>query len=305
MELGFGVPVAGAWATPGNQVRVARRAEELGYRSLWSFQRLVVPEVPDERSGAPYYQQVQDAVVPLAFLAGRTSRIRLGTAVLIVPFFSPALLAKQLATLDIVSGGRLDVGLGIGWSRTEYEAVGAPFERRGARAEEFVAALRALWTEPVAAYQGEFYRLPPARMAPKPVQRPHPPLLLGGTARAALRRAGRLADGWVSGSTADLTKVGASIEVVREAAREAGRDPDRLRFVCRGAVKVRPAGRPDRAPLSGSFAEIRGDLDMLAGQGMTEVFVDLNFDPEIGAPDADPVEALRRAEEALDALAPA
>jgi probable F420-dependent oxidoreductase len=305
MELGFGVPVAGAWATPGNQVRVARRAEELGYRSLWTFQRLVVPEVPDERSGAPFYQQVQDAVVPLAFLAGQTSRIRLGTAVLIVPFFSPALLAKQLATLDIVCEGRLDVGLGIGWSRTEYEAVGAAFERRGARAEEFVAALRALWTEPVAAYQGEFYRLPPARMAPKPVQRPPPPLLLGGTARAALRRAGRLADGWVSGSTADLTKVGASIEVVREAAREAGRDPDRLRFVCRGAVKVRAAGRPDRAPLSGSFAEIRGDLEMLAGQGMTEVFVDLNFDPEIGAPDADPAEALRRAEEALDALAPA
>jgi alkanesulfonate monooxygenase SsuD/methylene tetrahydromethanopterin reductase-like flavin-dependent oxidoreductase (luciferase family) len=168
-----------------------------------------------------------------------------------------------------------------------------------------VAALRALWTEPVAAYQGEFYRLSPARMAPKPVQRPHPPLLLGGTARAALRRAGRLADGWVSGSTADLTKVGASIEVVREAAREAGRDPDRLRFVCRGAVKVRPGGRPDRAPLSGSFAEIRGDLEMLGDQGMTEVFVDLNFDPEIGAPDADPAEALRRAEEALEALAPA
>jgi probable F420-dependent oxidoreductase len=304
MELGFGVPVAGAWATPANQVRVARRAEELGYRSLWTFQRLVVPEVPDERSGAPFYQQVQDAVVPLAFLAGQTSRIRLGTAVLIVPFFSPALLAKQLATLDIVSGGRLDVGLGIGWSRTEYTAVGASFERRGARAEEFLAALRALWTGEVASYQGEFYRLPPARMAPGPVQRPHPPLLLGGTARPALRRAGRLADGWVSGSTADLTRIGESIEVVRAAAREAGRDPERLRFVCRGAVKVRPAGQPDRAPLSGSLAEIRSDFDMLAAQGVTEVFVDLNFDPEIGAPDTDPAGALRRAEEALEALAP-
>ena len=304
MELGFGVPVAGAWATPANQVRVARRAEELGYRSLWTFQRLVVPEVPDERSGAPFYQQVQDAVVPLAFLAGQTSRIRLGTAVLIVPFFSPALLAKQLATLDIVSGGRLDVGLGIGWSKTEYAAVGVPFERRGARAEEFLAALRALWTDEVASYQGEFYRLPPARMAPKPVQRPHPPLLLGGTAKPALRRAGRLADGWVSGSTADLTRIGESIEVVREAAREAGRDPDRLRFVCRGAVKVRPAGQPDRAPLSGSLAEIRGDLENLAAQGVTEVFVDLNFDPEIGAPGTDPAEALGRAEEALEARAP-
>jgi probable F420-dependent oxidoreductase len=304
MELGFGVPVAGAWATPANQVRVARRAEELGYRTLWTFQRLVVPEVPDERSGAPYYQSVQDAIVPLAFLASQTSRIRLGTAVLIVPFFSPALAAKQLATLDIVSGGRLDVGFGIGWSRTEYQAVGVPFERRGARAEEFLAELKALWTEPVAAYQGRFYRLPRARMAPAPVQRPHPPLLLGGTAPAALRRAGRLADGWISGSTADLTRVGESIAVVREAAETAGRDPDRLRFVCRGAVKVRPGGRPGRAPLSGSFAEIRDDLERLAAQGMTEVFVDLNFDPEIGAPDADPATCLRRAEEALEALAP-
>ena len=156
----------------------------------------------------------------------------------------------------------------------------------------------------MASYQGEFYRLPPARMGPRPVQRPHPPLLLGGTAKAALRRAGRLADGWVSGSMADLTRIGESIEVVREAAREAGRDPGRLRFVCRGAVKVRPAGHPDRASLSGSFAEIRGDLDSLAAQGVTEVFVDLNFDPEIGAPDTDPAEALRRAEEALEALAP-
>ena len=304
MELGFGVPVAGAWATPANQVRVARRAEELGYRSLWTFQRLVVPEVPDERSGAPYYQQVQDAVVPLAFLAGQTSRIRLGTAVLNIPFFSPALLAKQLATLDIVSEGRLEVGLGIGWSPTEYAAVGTPFERRGARAEEFLAALRALWTGEVTSYQGEFYQLPPARMAPRPVQRPHPPLLLGGTAKPALRRAGRLADGWVSGSMADLARIGESVEVVREAAREAGRDPDTLRFVCRGAVKVRPAGRPDRAPLTGSLAEIRGDFDDLAAQGVTEVFVDLNFDPEIGAPDTDPAEAMRRAEEALEALAP-
>src|SRR5829696_5311379 len=247
MELGFGVPVAGAWATPANQVRVARRAEELGYRSLWTFQRLVVPEVPDERSGAPFYQQVQDAVVPLAFLAGQTSRIRLGTAVLIVPFFPPALLAKQLATLDIVSEGRLEVGLGIGWSRTEYAAVGAAFERRGARAEEFLAALRALWTGEVASYQGEFYRLPPARMAPRPVQRPHPPLLLGGAAKPALRRAGRLADGWVSGSMADLTRIGESIEMVREAAREARRPAGpgpAVRLVRRDPRRPRHPGRP-------------------------------------------------------------
>jgi probable F420-dependent oxidoreductase len=305
MQVGVGVPVSGAWATPGNQVRVAQLAEELGYRSAWTFQRLLVPAVPDERSAAPFYQSVQDPVVPLALLAGQTTRIRLGTAVLVAPLFWPALLAKQLATLDIVSGGRLDVGLGIGWSTAEFQAVGVPFERRGARTEEFLAVLRALWTEEVTQFDGRFYRVPAVRMAPKPVQQPHPPLLLGGTAPAALRRAGRLADGWISGSTADLTRVGESIKLVREAARDAGRDPDALRFIARGAVRVRPAGQPDRAPLSGSFDELRGDLEMLAAQGVTEVFVDLNFDPEIGSPDTDPAASLHRAEEALEALAPA
>jgi probable F420-dependent oxidoreductase len=304
MQLGFGVPVSGPWATPDNQVRVVRRAEELGYRTAWTFQRLLVPAEPDERSAAPYYQSVQDAVVPLAFLAGQTTRIRLGTAVLIIPFFTPPLLAKQLATLDLVSAGRLDVGLGIGWSTAEYQAVGVPYERRGARAEEFLAALRTLWTEEVAEFSGRFYQIPPARMAPRPVQRPHPPLLLGGAAPAALRRAGRLADGWISGSTADLARVGESIAVVRRAASDAGRDPEALRFVSRGALRVRPGGNPGRAPLTGSFDELRGDLDRLRAQGVTEVFLDLNFDPEIGGPDADPAAALRRAEETLEALAP-
>ena len=248
MQLGFGVPVSGPWATPDNQVRVVRRAEELGYRTAWTFQRLLVPAEPDERSAAPYYQSVQDAVVPLAFLAGQTTRIRLGTAVLIIPFFTPPLLAKQLATLDLVSAGRLDVGLGIGWSTAEYQAVGVPYERRGARAEEFLAALRTLWTEEVAEFSGRFYQIPPARMAPRPVQRPHPPLLLGGAAPAALRRAGRLADGWISGSTADLARVGESIVVVRRAASDAGRDPEALRFVSPrrtpGPARRRPGARP-------------------------------------------------------------
>ena len=305
MQLGFGVPVSGAWATPDIQVRVVRRAEELGYRSVWTFQRLLVPAEPEGRAAAPFYRSVQDAVVPLAYLAGQTTRIRLGLAVLNMPFFSPALLAKQLATLDIVSGGRLDVGLGIGWSALEYRAVGVPYQQRGARAEEFLAALRALWAEEVAELHGRFYDLPAARMDPKPVQRPHPPLLLGGSAEPALRRAGRLADGWVSGSTADPTRLGDAITTVRRAAREAGRDPDALRFVCRAAVRVRPGADGERAPLVGSLEEIRGDLQSLRSQGVTEAFLDLNFDPEIGSVDADPAASLRRAEEVLEALAPA
>jgi probable F420-dependent oxidoreductase len=308
MFLGFGVPVSGVWATPGNQVRLVRRAETLGYRTAWTFQRLLVPvePEPDPRSGMEVYRSVLDPVVSLAHVAGRTDRIRLGVAVLNMPFASPALLAKQLTTLDILSGGRLDVGLGVGWSRVEFEASGMPMERRGARAEEFLAALRALWTEEVVRFDGEFYRVPPARAEPKPLQRPHPPVLLGGGAEAALRRAGRVADGWISASSADLRHIDEPIAVVKRAAVQAGRDPDALRFICRGPVRLGPPGDGDggRRALTGSVEQVRGDLDDLAAQGVTETFLDLNWDPEIGSPGADPGVALRRAEETLEALAP-
>ncbi|HZD03084.1 MAG TPA: LLM class F420-dependent oxidoreductase [Actinomycetes bacterium] len=304
MQIGFAVPISGAWATPENQLRLVRRAEELGYHSVWTLQRLLVPEHPDERGGKVAYQSILDVIVPLAFVAGHTSRIRLGVSVVNVPFFAPPVLAKQLTTLDILSGGRLDVGLGIGWMREEYIAVGAPYRRRGARAEEFIAALRALWTQEVVEFHGEFYEIPRSRVEPKPAQRPHPPILIGGMAEAALRRAGRIADGWTSSSGADLKSIGESIQIVRQAAREAGRDPRALRFVCRGPLRVRPAGDPARPPLTGSFDEIRGDLDGLREQGVTEVFLDMNYDPEIVAPGADPAESLRRGETVLETLAP-
>ncbi|MEU9844764.1 TIGR03619 family F420-dependent LLM class oxidoreductase [Actinomadura sp. NPDC048032] len=303
VEIGFAVPGSGAWATPRNQVTVARRAEELGYRSLWTLQRVLNPAGSTDLT----YRNVPDPLITLAYLAAHTSRARLGVAVVNLPFYAPPILAKQAATLDHVSGGRLDLGLGIGWMREEFAAVGAPMERRGARAEEFIAALRALWAggsgDP-ARFHGEFYDIPPVTMDPPPLQPSGPPILLGGGAEPALRRAGRLAEGWVSSSRADLAAIGRSVEVVREAAEEAGRDASALRFVCRGAVRVRPAGREERRPLTGSFEEIRGDFGALARQGVTELFVDLNFDPEITGPDADPDASLDRALEALEAFAP-
>jgi probable F420-dependent oxidoreductase len=305
VQIGFAIPVSGSWATPANQVAVARRAEQRGYHSVWTLQRLVNPAgSPDET-----YRNAADPLITLAYLAGQTSRVRLGVAVLNMPFFSPALLAKQATTLDHVSAGRLDLGLGIGWMPEEYIAVGVPYERRGARAEDFLAALESLWSHEVSDYKGPFYELPAVRLDPKPVQRPRPPILLGGQSEAALRRAGRLADGWVSSSRADLTTLGASIDVVKAAAADAGRDPRALRFVCRGAVRARSAGAADaagaeRRPLTGTYDQIRADLDDLAAQGVTEFFTDLNFDPEIGGLHADPAAALAKAEKVLDALAP-
>lgn len=310
MQLGVAVPQAGSWATPDHMVTVARRAEDLGYHSLWTFQRLLYPADPEQadepKRWPPVYRSVHDPLVTLAFLAGQTSRVRLGVAVLNMPWYSPPLLAKEATTLDVVSGGRLDLGLGLGWAAEEYAATGAPGQRRGARGEEFVRALQALWLaagEPVD-FAGEFHRISGVRLHPLPVQRPHPPILLGGSADRALRRAGRVADGWISSSGFDLSSLPPAIDTVRQAAAEAGRDPAALLIVTRGVVRVRPPGAEQRRLLSGSWDEIRADLARLAEVGVTEAFLDLNFDHQVGHPDADPSASMDRALEMLETLAP-
>ncbi|GIJ67292.1 TIGR03619 family F420-dependent LLM class oxidoreductase [Virgisporangium ochraceum] len=299
MRIGFGLPVSGAWATPANITHFARRAEELGYGSLWTFQRLLVDA---DQPPPPNYRSVLDPLLALTFAAAHTTRIRLGVAVVNLPFISPAYLAKQATTLDVLSGGRLDLGLGTGHSPAEFTATGGSMERRGARADEYLRVLRTLWADEVSAFQGEFYTVPPTRMDPRPVQKPGPPVLVGGVAKAALRRAGRLGDGWVSRSATDLSSIGADIAIVRAAAAEAGRDPAALRVVSRGVLRL---GERTDAPLSGTPAQVRADVEWLATQGVTEIFYDLNWDPAIAAPDADPTAAVARAEEILETLAPA
>jgi probable F420-dependent oxidoreductase len=308
MRIGFGLPVAGAWAHPETIAQFARRADDLGYDSAWAFQRLLV--AADDQP-APVYRSVLDPLVSLAFAAAHTSRIRLGVSIINMPFVSPALLAKQAATLDVLCGGRLDLGLGVGWSPVEFKASGADTARRGAQAEEYLAALRTLWADEVSEYHGEFYEIPPSRMAPKPVQHPGPPVLLGGVVPAALRRAGRLAAGWLSSSRANLDKIGEQGQIVRRAAEEAGRDPASIRVVCRGVVRAgelvgdaADAGADSRPRLAGSYEQIREDTAWLETQGVTEVFYDLNWDPLIGSPDTDPAAAAERAGEILEALAP-
>jgi alkanesulfonate monooxygenase SsuD/methylene tetrahydromethanopterin reductase-like flavin-dependent oxidoreductase (luciferase family) len=143
--------------------------------------------------------------------------------------------------------------------------------------------------------------VPPSRMRPRPVQVPGPPVLLGGSAPAALRRAGRAADGWVSRSGADLTRIADDVAVVRAAARDAGRDPDAVRVVSRGVVR---AGSTEDRPLAGSYQKIRDDAARLGEAGVTELFYDLNWDPLVGAPDAEPAAAIRRGAEIMAALAP-
>jgi probable F420-dependent oxidoreductase len=298
MQIGFAAPVSGTWATPDNLRRVALRAEELGYHSLWTFQRLLSPV--DGSWGEPY-RSVLDPVAALGYLACLTSRIRIGVAVLNLPFASPAFYAKQLSTLDVLSGGRLDIGIGNGWAELEFAASGVEPRRQAVRAEEFLDVFIALLTQEQVTHHGEFYQVPAAIMEPKPVQRPYPPILLGGSAPAALRRAGRRAAGWVSSSRADLDSISAAVATMRAAAQQAGRDPDELRAVCRGAVKLRPAG--ERSYLTGTVAQISEDIARLEATGVTEFFVDLNFDPRVGSPGADPAASMELAEEALEGFA--
>jgi len=302
MDIGFGAPVSGSWATPRNLAELGRRAERLGYRSLWTFQRLLAPT---SAALAPAYRSVLDPLVSLGYLAAATSTIRLGVAVVNHPFASPLLLAKQAATVDVLSGGRLDLGIGNGWLPEEFTGSGASLAGRGARAEEYVAALRALWSGD-RGYHGSFFDIPPGRQDPRPVQRPGPPILLGGMSEAAMERAGRIGDGWITASHANLAKIAEFAKVVQNAATAAGRGPARI--VCRGVVRP---GRPEvsertgqRLLLSGSYDQIREDIGWLDSCGVTEVFYDLNFDPLVGDPDVPEGKALLRASEILESLAP-
>jgi probable F420-dependent oxidoreductase len=299
MQMGFGLPISGSWATPPSIVEIARRAEKLGYSSLWTFQRLLFPAT--DPIPMPY-RSVHDPLVLTAYAAAVTETARLGVAIVNVPYYSPILLAKMLTSLDVVSGGRLDAGLGLGWNADEFAAVGTSMERRGARAEEFIKCLRAIWSDEPVEFHGEFYDVPSSYVDPKPVQRPHPPLLLGGSAEPALRRVAHLADGWISASRFPAANVPAAIATIRSEATEAGRDPDTMRFVIRGAVKVRDID--DDTPLTGTIDKIRKDVAAYADAGATEFFVDLNFDDQIGNPDVDATVSMRRAHDALEAFAP-
>lgn len=220
MDIGFALPVSGAWATRDAVVDVARTAERLGYSSLWTFSRLLVPTTA---SLPPVYSSVLDPVVTLAAAAAVTERVRLGTAIVNMPFQPPAVLAKQAVTLDVLSGGRLDLGLGLGWVPEEFEAVGVPFERRGARAEEYLACLRALWSADPVEFEGEFYRVPPSSALPKPVQAPHPPVWLGGAAvHGLLDHVVEYGDGWMP-IYRDANQD--AVDQLQRACEAAGRDP--------------------------------------------------------------------------------
>src|SRR5215208_5267264 len=259
-------------------MRAAQRAEALGFANLWVAERLLYPVAP--RSPYPvtpdgslpaFYKHALTPIETLTYVAGHTEHIGLGTSVLLMPLHNPVLLARQIATLDVLSGGRARVGLGQGWSIDELEAGGGATSRRGARADEYVQVLKTIWTTDPAEFAGEYYTLPRSILQPKPLQRPHPPIYMAAYVPGALARVARLADGWMP-SGVPLAAVGPLMEQARRQADAAGRDPDGLELLVWAfvAVQDRPAGagRPD---FVGSLDEVRRDIETVRGLGATEI----------------------------------
>jgi probable F420-dependent oxidoreductase len=277
MRLGFTLPHLGRVASPESLVRAAQRAEALGFDTVWTVDRLLYPMRPrtpypasPDGSLPEYFKIVMDPLETLTFVAAHTRRIRLGTSVLNMPFYNPVVLARRLATLDVLSGGRLRLGLGQAWSADELEAVGASRER-GARADEFIQVLKALWGPDPVEFRGKHFQVAPSTVGLKPVQKPHPPLYLAAYVPPALRRAARLADGWLP-SSLPAEALGQMIPQLRAMAREAGRDPAELEIIDLNAIRITPEPLGPRRPLlAGSEGQVREDVARLRDLGVTEI----------------------------------
>jgi probable F420-dependent oxidoreductase len=222
MKLGlFGINT-GVCARPETAARVAGAAEAAGFESVWTGEHVVLPDPQAPPSPVPPDHPMLDPAVALAFLAAGTSRIRLGTGIIILPQRNPVVLAKELASLDVLSGGRLLFGLGAGYLRPEFDAVGARFDDRGARTDEYIDAIRALWTQQSPSFAGRTVRFSGIDAQPRPVQKPHPPILVGGHSPFAFRRAVSRGNGWY-GFLRDLATTKQDIAGLADAAREVAR----------------------------------------------------------------------------------
>jgi probable F420-dependent oxidoreductase len=251
MQLGVHLPQVGPNATREGVLALARRAEELGFDSLWVSDHVVIPrQIEGQYPGAgggwgaafpvPPDWPFLEGISSLLFAAACTQRLLLGISVLVVPQRNPVLTAKMLATLDVLSGGRLIFGAGIGWMPEEFAALGVPFAERGARTEEYLRLIKALWTEDQPSFNGCFYSLEDVGFFPKPLQKPHPPIWMGGWAEAALRRVARVADGWHAGGPPQA--LAERYQLLRRFAEEAGRDPDAITLSVRTESHLWKAG---------------------------------------------------------------
>jgi probable F420-dependent oxidoreductase len=243
MKFGLMYASIGPFSQPDSLARLARLADDAGIESMWSIEHVVVPvgyqsTYPYNKSGKlpmPDNMPLPDPLLSLAFAAAVTKKIRLATGILILPQRHPLYVAKEVATLDVLSGGRMMLGIGSGWLKEEFDALGIPFNERGARTNEAIRALRSLWKPSAEAFDGKFYKWTAVESNPKPVQPGGVPIIVGGHSEAAARRAGRFGDGFFPGKGDEQT-LRHLFGVMREEAKKAGRDPAKIEITS-GAAK--------------------------------------------------------------------
>ena len=291
MKYGFTLPGRGHLATPERLGIIARKGEEFGFDTLLTGDHILVPknissvypyteggEFPGSGSG-----ESMEQITLLSYIAGQTSKIRLVTSVLIVPHRNPLIAAKSLATLDLLSEGRLVVGVGVGWMREEFQALGLPpFEERGAVTDEYIRAFKVLWTEDDPHFQGKYISFDDISFLHKPVQKPHPPIWVGGESRPALRRTAELADGWYPLGSNPTFPMGtpeqlkAGLERLAGYAERFGRDPSTIETIYRTHQfeLLKQAGGPDRLPFVGDADQIAGDIRQYQDMGVTSMIWD-------------------------------
>lgn len=297
MQFGFGAPVSGALSMPDTLARIAQEGEAIGYDYATISDHVVIPR--DIEARYPYSDTGEfpgrsrgdrhEQLTAVAFIAGKTSRLRLVTSVTVVPHRPAVLQAKMLATIDVLSQGRLTFGIGAGWMKEEFEALGVPpFPERGAVTDEYLMACRELWTADNPHFAGKYVKFSDILFEPKPVQKPHPPIWVGGESGPALRRTARLGDGWYPIGTNpqhrldSMKRFAAGVERLRRLTREAGREPMAVAIAYRvtnwGKSLPNRADDGERRLFSGEIDDIVADLRAFRDFGVG--YVDFNFNGE-------------------------
>jgi len=289
MKAGILLPHIGEPTTRENILYIAKEAEREGLDSVWVIERLLWPLKPQSPYGGipdmpipTEYQNILDPLETLTYVAGNTERISLGTSIIDMLYHSPVELARRFATLDILSGGRVIAGFGIGWSKDEFDASGIPFKHRGARANEFLQALKRIWTDDVVEFKGQFYNIPPSKIGPKPMQKPHPPILLGGFSPKTFPRIVKYADGWIPiAGIGPLEQLEQSINGLREEARKANKNPSDIRVVVLTYpnVSTSPSSNQQRMPMSGTIDQIGSDIERIKAMGAEHIIFGYAFSP--------------------------
>jgi probable F420-dependent oxidoreductase len=281
MKFGIAFANVGPYAVGDGAAEFAGAAEAAGFESVWTVEHVVVPEgyesaypySPTGKMPGPEDSPIPDPLIWLAYIAAATTTIRLGTGILILPQRNPVVLAKELSTLDQMSGGRMELGIGVGWLEEEFDVIGVPFAARGRRTDDYVAAMRALWTQESATHQGEFASFEKAILSPKPVNGTIP-ITVGGHTDVAAKRAGRLGDGFFPGRGTH-EEIARLFELTRATAKEAGRDPDAIEMSTGGNGAVGDGALDEVKALADLGTDrvivpsivFRGDLDGLARYG--------------------------------------